>query len=141
MTMIKYIRSWISQDSGSTSVEFSMIGVGFFLMMFGVLELGRMAWTSNVIDYAADEAARYAVLHDGASPSEVEEFARDTMKSLLVSPDDANITVENTSVSGIDFIEVSGSYNFSTVALSMFPSSFSSVTFQFMSRRPVYIYD
>lgn len=139
--MLFTIRSWLRGDDGSTTVEFSMIGVGFFLMMFGVLELGRMAWTSNVIDYAADEAARYAVLHEGAPPSEVEDFARDTMKSLLVSPDDASITIQNTSVSGIDFIEVSGSYNFSTVALSMFPSSFSSVTFQFMSRRPVYIYD
>lgn len=139
--MLFTIRSWLRGDDGSTTVEFSMIGVGFFLMMFGVLELGRMAWTSNVIDYAADEAARYAILHEGAPPSEVEDFARDTMKSLLVSPDDASITIQNTSVSGIDFIEVSGSYNFSTVALSMFPSSFSSVTFQFMSRRPVYIYD
>ena len=139
--MLFTIRSWLRGDDGSTTVEFSMIGVGFFLMMFGVLELGRMAWTSNVIDYAADEAARYAVLHEGAPPSEVEDFARDTMKSLLVSPDDASITIQNTSVSGIDFIEVSGSYNFSTVALSMFPNSFSSVTFQFMSRRPVYIYD
>lgn len=139
--MIKLIRSWVKQEQGSTTVEFSMIGVGFFLMMFGVLELGRMAWTSNVVDYAADEAARYAVLHQDALPSEVEEFAKDTMKSFLVSPDDADISVSNTSVSGIDFIEVSGSYTFTTFALAMFPSSFSSVTLDFMSRRPVYIYD
>ena len=139
--MIRLLRKWIRHDEGSTSVEFSMIGVGFFLMVFGILEIGRMVWTSNVIDYAADEAARYAVLHQDATTSEVEEYARDKMQSLLVSPSDADISVDNTTVSGIDFIEVSGSYNFSTVLLTMFPSSFTTVTFQFMSRRPVYAYD
>lgn len=139
--MIHLLRKWIRHDEGSTSVEFSMIGVGFFLMVFGILEIGRMVWTSNVIDYAADEAARYAVLHQDATTSEVEEYARDKMQSLLVSPSDADISVDNTTVSGIDFIEVSGSYNFSTVLLTMFPSSFTTVTFQFMSRRPVYAYD
>lgn len=117
-----------------------MVGVGFILLMTGVLEIGRLAWTYNVVDYAVDEAARYAVLHQDALDSEVEQYAQDLLNGFFVPVASLNITVNTTTSSGVDFIEITGTYNFQSLTNGLLPDSISSVTFDLVTRRPVYAY-
>jgi Flp pilus assembly protein TadG len=137
----KISRNWLKDDDGSMSVEFAMIGLGFILLIIGIIEFGRLAWTNNVIGYAIDEAARYAVLHQDATESEIELYAQDMLRSYHVSPSKLDITVSNVQSSSVDFIEITGSYHFESVASALLPASVSEVDLDITSRRPIYVYD
>ena len=138
---IKTVRDWIGKDDASMSVEFAMVGLGFILLMVGIVEFGRLAWINNVVGYAVDEAARYAVLHQDALESDIELYAQDILRSYHVLPSQLDITVSNAQSSGVDFIEISGSYHFESVASGLLPASVSEVDLDIRSRRPVYVYE
>ena len=52
-------------DRGSTMVEFSLIVFMFIIMLFGVVELGRMVLVYTTVANAARAGARYAIVHGG----------------------------------------------------------------------------
>ena len=43
--------------------EFAIISVVFFMIIFGIIEFGRLFYTHNALTDAARRGARYAVLH------------------------------------------------------------------------------
>ncbi len=46
--------------------EFAIISVVFFMMIFGIIEFGRLFYTHNALTDAARRGARYAVVHEEA---------------------------------------------------------------------------
>jgi len=137
-TSYSFFQSWLRRDHGSTSVEFAMVGLGFILLMVGVIEFGRYAWTSNVIDYAVDSAARYAILHQDADVSEVEEHAKATLNDFFVPAEALTINVFNTTSGGVDFVEINGNYRFVSMTNSLLPDSLSLINMEVNGRRPIY---
>lgn len=51
-------------ERGATVVEVAMASIVFFVMIFGIIEFGRMFYTHNALTDAARRGARYAVLHE-----------------------------------------------------------------------------
>lgn len=49
------------------SIEFAIVGFAFFLMLFGIFELGRMASVQSTLSYGTNVAVRYAAVHGAAS--------------------------------------------------------------------------
>ncbi len=139
MKHIRLFKQWVHQENGAVAVEFSIVGIGFIFLIIGVLEFGRLAWTSNVVDYAVDEASRYAMLHQDAFSYEIEDFAKESLDSLFVPSSALNITIQNTESSGVDFIEITGSYQFTSMTSTILPASLSEITLDINSRRPIYI--
>ncbi len=86
-------RSYRSQRHGSTIVEFAIVAPIFVMLLFGIIEYGRMVMVQQVITNASREGARRAVL-DGATTGEIETVVNDYMTSsgvkgatVTVSPD------------------------------------------------------
>jgi hypothetical protein len=50
-------------EQGATMAEFAIIAVVFFMIIFGIIEFGRLFYTHNALTDAARRGARYAVLH------------------------------------------------------------------------------
>lgn len=50
------------RQKGLTTVEFSLVGSVLFVVLFGLIEFGRMMFTWNVLDEATRRAARLAVV-------------------------------------------------------------------------------
>lgn len=48
---------------GQSTVEFALIAFPFFLLVFGIIEGGRLVFTYHEIQNAAREGARYMVAH------------------------------------------------------------------------------
>ena len=46
--------------------EFALISVVFFMIIFGIIEFGRLFYTHNALTDATRRGARYAVLHEEA---------------------------------------------------------------------------
>lgn len=55
-------------ERGSTVVEVAMAAAVFFVMIFGIIEFGRLLYTHNALTDAARRGARYAVLHREDAP-------------------------------------------------------------------------
>ena len=65
------IRAFGRSKSGSTTVEFALAAPFLIVLMFAVIEFGRAWWAKNSLQYAAERAARYAVVcAAGACPSD-----------------------------------------------------------------------
>ncbi len=62
----KLYRSCRKNRQGAAAVEFAIVAPVFFLLVFGMIECGRMIMVQQIITNAAREGARMAVL-DGAT--------------------------------------------------------------------------
>ena len=62
---------------GATAVEFGMIAFPLFLLIMGIIEGGRMLWTQNALQYAAEQAARCAVVNTTVcgTASQIQSYA------------------------------------------------------------------
>ena len=50
-------------ERGTTMAEFALISAVFFMIIFGIIEFGRLLYTHNALTDAARRGARYAALH------------------------------------------------------------------------------
>jgi hypothetical protein len=53
--------------AGQSLVEFVLVFPIFFLILVGMVDVGRAIWANNAIANAAREAARYAIVHGGTA--------------------------------------------------------------------------
>lgn len=67
---------------GSVAVEFALILPVLALMLYSVLEVGRAAWTHNVLQLSVEEAGRFATANPTATTSEISAVAQ-SMSSVL----------------------------------------------------------
>jgi Flp pilus assembly protein TadG len=56
-------------------VEFAILGPVFFLMLFGIIEMGRFMWTRHELVNATREGSRYAMVHGAKSSGGVASSA------------------------------------------------------------------
>jgi Flp pilus assembly protein TadG len=59
------------RPSGQTLAEFAMVATLFFLLQFGIIEMGIVVFRYNTVSAAAREAARYAMVHSPTSQNPV----------------------------------------------------------------------
>lgn len=88
--MLKGIRRWWKQDDGVTAVEFSLVALPMFLMIFGIIELSIFFASSTVLEGASTEAARrirtgqVAGVAEGLTdPAAIEAAERAAFEELL----------------------------------------------------------
>jgi Flp pilus assembly protein TadG len=77
----------------ATIVEFAIVCVLCLMVFFGIIEYGRLMWVKQLLDNAAREGARYAVVHThDKTTADVQNYVR----SVMVNQDNhlgASITV------------------------------------------------
>ena len=69
---------------GTAVVEFALVAPLLFMLIFGIIEFGRMLMVQQVITNAAREGSRYVVL-PGSSNSSVESRVADVLTGTGVS--------------------------------------------------------
>ena len=66
----RQIRAFGRSNAGSAAVEFAIAAPILFVLMFAIIEFGRAWSTKNSLQYAIERAARYAIVCNGACPSD-----------------------------------------------------------------------
>jgi Flp pilus assembly protein TadG len=105
------------REKGQSLVEFALASIVFFIMVFGLIDVGRAVWNYNTLSQATREGARYAIVHGSRSADpataddpqdivdQVEKFAGglnlDDLTVTATWPDDSNnpgreVTIEST---------------------------------------------
>lgn len=77
---------------GAAVVEFAIVAPVFMLLVFGMIEYGRMVMVQQMLTNAAREGARKAVL-EGATEDAVETIVREYLESGNISVEDSEIGV------------------------------------------------
>ena len=105
----------------TAAVEFAVVAPLFFLLIFGMIEFGRMVMVQQVITNASREGARLAVL-DSTTTAEVETavitYLTDADASIRgVGPDDVDVNPDPPSSAGYgDPVTVTVSVPFNQVS-------------------------
>ena len=118
----------MSRRRGASTVELAVVAPVLFLLVFGVIELGRMVMVQQALTNAAREGCRTATLASTLNSLDAETACRDYLGSVIAgaaNPSTVAVTVNPTSLTGITpgtAITVDTSVNFSDV--SWLPSNF-----------------
>ena len=75
-------------------MEFAIAAPILFALMFAIVEFGRAWWTKNSLQYAVERAARYAVVCNGACPSDtaVKTYATNQVYDQTISSSSFSVT-------------------------------------------------
>ena len=71
--------------SGVAAVEFALVAPIFFLLVFGLIEFGRMMMVQQALTNAAREGNRVAILATTKDGAAVEARIRDYLESVLAN--------------------------------------------------------
>ncbi|WIM13240.1 TadE/TadG family type IV pilus assembly protein [Enhydrobacter sp.] len=113
----KFGQLW-SDRCGGAALEFAMVAPVFIGLTLGALELGRMYYVRQNLEYATEQAARYYSLNPSASTSDVTS----KFDGFLVG----NIA-SNATVSYADTTNCNGNaYVVCTTVTATYPFSFTS---------------
>ncbi len=96
----KVCRSYRKKRRGAAAVEFAVVAPVFLLLVFGMIEYGRMVMVQQVITNASREGARVGVL-DGSSNQDVLDIVDQYLTSGSISG--ATITVTPTNPEDAEF--------------------------------------
>ena len=55
---------------GSVAIEFAVLLPVFLALIYGLFEFARVAWTQTTLEYAVEEAARFAMVNPTASATQ-----------------------------------------------------------------------
>lgn len=64
---MRFLGSHRRRERGQSTVEFALISIVFFLLVFGMIDVGRAVWNYNTLAQATREGTRYAIVHGGDS--------------------------------------------------------------------------
>ncbi len=91
------IRRFRQTHVGQNLVEFALIGPMFIILVFGIIEGGRLVWTNHTLGNATKEGARYtSVRGSGSTQPDAPASSADIKSAMLdkgTGLDSSNLTV------------------------------------------------
>ena len=113
---------------GATLVEFAIVASVLFLLIFGLIEFGRVVMVEQLMTNAAREGARRGIL-ESATKDEVEQTVADYLTNVSITGATVTVTPEDLSKAGFgDPVVVSVSVPFENVSWIPTPWLFGGVT-------------
>ena len=107
---------YLKKRRGAAAVEFAVVAPVFLLLVFGMIEYGRMVMVQQVLTNASREGARVAVL-DGSTSQEVQDTVNQYLNSGSISGAVITVDPANPADAGFgDPVTVSVDIGFSQVS-------------------------
>lgn len=92
---------------GASALEFALISPVMIMMLFGVLETGRILHNKSSLQRGVEIAARYAMVNQTATASELKQVAFDDYSPTGDGGAKPSIATSTVTVGGIDFMVIS----------------------------------
>ena len=103
------LRRWARDTRGATLVEFAIVAPFFLIIVIGIIDFGRLFWVKSTMQFAVEEAARYAMVNSDASTADLEAYA--TSEASMLSG--ITFSASSSTSSGVEFRTITASYTFS----------------------------
>ncbi|QXI31304.1 TadE/TadG family type IV pilus assembly protein [Pseudomonas vanderleydeniana] len=88
--------------SGLYTVEFALVGLLVFIVLFGVLEMGRLYFTVNTLDESVRRGARLAAVCNISDPAVLQRAIYNAPGNTGPSPLVTNLNTTNLSLTYLD---------------------------------------
>lgn len=88
-----------TKQRGAAAVEFGIIAILFFTLLFGIIEMGRLFYVWNTIQEVTRRAARAAVVTDFTNPTAINAVKQDAVfggSTLVAAPEVSPASVQIT---------------------------------------------
>lgn len=111
----RYFKSFIKGrrgERGVTAVEFALVAPVFLMFVLGVIDIGRLFWAKNLLQYGVGEAARYVMVNPTTTKAILETYAGDKVSDLLSGITFTADVADTDVVNDVTYRTVSGSYTF-----------------------------
>lgn len=115
MNRTRQRRSPDASDQGSAAVEFAILLPALLLLILGTIEFGRIYWARTTVQYAIDDAARYAMINTAATATQIRDRA--LASAIGLPAEDLSFTVD---LSEVGYVSIAGQYDFDPIAGSTF---------------------
>jgi Flp pilus assembly protein TadG len=69
----------VADQRGGAIIEFAILGPVLFTILLGIIEMGRMFYVRQALEYATEESARYYMLNPTTASSNVTTHLQTTM--------------------------------------------------------------
>ena len=79
---------------GATTVEFALVAPIFFLMVLGIVEIGRACMVTELLNEAARRACRQGII-EGTSSGNIQSAATNYLTSVGINGETANVFVND----------------------------------------------
>ncbi len=89
------IRSKRAVRRGASAVEFAIVAPLFFVMVLGIIEIGRACMVTELLTEAARRGCRQGVI-EGTSSASIQQTAVNFLTSVGINGESANIYVNDT---------------------------------------------
>jgi hypothetical protein len=130
-----------ARSRGVVTIEFAIVLIFAFMLLFAMLEVGRLVWTWNVAVAATRDGARWAAMYEPAAANQVrlhvERFSLGAIKAgdVVVDYFDPDTPGVPCNVDNCKFVRVSlNDATFNSV-VSLFPLSVKLPAFPATARR------
>lgn len=142
----------MNSESGGAAIEFALIAPIFFVMLFGIIELGRMFYMEVTLRQAVEQAARFAMAEYTresffqadctnfaswvAGPWEATLETQAELETIAVDPSLIDFSQTTVTPGTPDTLNVTGTYTF-TFLFQIVPSM-STLTLSASSTTPLF---
>jgi Flp pilus assembly protein TadG len=120
------------KSRGQGMLEFAIVGPIFFLMLFGVIELGRAMFVTHQVANGAREGARWAMVRGELSGEAIDESdVRDIVLERTSGLDPDELTVNADWPNGIaigSVVSVTVTYNYTPLISNFFSTGSFTIT-------------
>lgn len=123
--MLRLVRRLSQNQSGAAFIEFAIAGPIVLMALIACLEFGRYFWVRNTLEFAVEEAGRYAILNRTATQTDIQTQVRNRVAGIPSSSID--VTVVSTDATNLVYKTITATYN-SHIADGKPSSSFRFVT-------------
>jgi Flp pilus assembly protein TadG len=113
-----YLSRVVQDRRGTSIIEFAIVGPVLLTLLLGAIDVGRMFYVRQGLEYATEQAARYYMLNPTSASSAVTTYLQGQMpggmgSSVSVSYTD---TTSCNSISTVTCTMISATYTFNFVA-------------------------
>ena len=68
-------RGAVHNEHGATAVEFALVAPIFLIFVIGIIDLGRLFYIKNVMQFSVEQASRYAIVNPSVTDTALEAYA------------------------------------------------------------------
>lgn len=110
MRLNQIIRHLTGCKRGATAVEFGLIVPVMLVFVIGTFEISRALMIKNVMQFAVEEAGRYAIVNTSMTTSEITTYAESIVTSF--TPSGIVYTATTETVGTLNFMDIQATYTF-----------------------------
>ena len=110
MGMLSRLRGFWACTRGVAALEFGIVAPIFLLILIAIIELGRLHWVRNSVEYAAEQTARWAIVNTAATDTQIKAHAIEQFDSI--SSGNAAVLIDRDTANGLSFLTVTVTYDF-----------------------------